>query len=228
MQVDNPEFTGKREHMNMKKNGFGRCRITRYTLIELLVVIGVMAILLGISGPAFVSMMRGQGKDIAARSISSMLKLSRDYAVTQREHVAILFPESGSGLSDEYKYSHFRPCIVWDADSSSGTDWRWRSWIDGSSWNKLPTGLVSQIVTTAQAETVNDADCTDIGATSTEDFDRAIIFTPSGRTTRTSNIEFKISQGIVSGGAIQSTDATNVGITVTVNPYTARLSFEDK
>ncbi|MDO9541217.1 MAG: hypothetical protein Q7J98_02695 [Kiritimatiellia bacterium] len=61
--------------------------VPSFTLIELLVVIILMAIIIGISAPAFVGMGRGAGMRGAVRSVHSTLSLVRQWAITHKELV---------------------------------------------------------------------------------------------------------------------------------------------
>ncbi|HRR28572.1 MAG TPA: prepilin-type N-terminal cleavage/methylation domain-containing protein, partial [Victivallales bacterium] len=93
-------------------------RLCSFTLVELLVVMAIMAMLLYIATPAFEKMAKGGGSELAARNIYNYLSLSRNYAITNRQFVAVLFPMKGStdypssGIPSNYYNSSYRACLV--------------------------------------------------------------------------------------------------------------------
>lgn len=69
-----------------------------FTLIELLVVIVLMAIIAGMTVPAFIGMGRGATMRGSIRSISSTLSLCRQWAITHREKVIFhWYVDNGTG-----------------------------------------------------------------------------------------------------------------------------------
>jgi prepilin-type N-terminal cleavage/methylation domain-containing protein len=103
-------------------------RVARgFTLIELLLVMVLMAIIIGISAPAFVGLGRGAGMRGAVRSVHSTLSLLRQWAITHREQVTFCYFKEGpnSSFPDSYFYAtnEFGSAIIStdynDADSGS-------------------------------------------------------------------------------------------------------------
>ena len=75
-----------------------------FTLVELLVVIVLMAIIIGISAPAFIGMGRGAGMRGSVRAVCSTLSLLRQWAITHREEV-IFFYREGVAPAASYYYA---------------------------------------------------------------------------------------------------------------------------
>ena len=61
--------------------------------MELLVVIAIMAIIMGITVPAFNTMGKGSGMRGAISQLRSTISLSRQWAITHRQPVYIIFPD---------------------------------------------------------------------------------------------------------------------------------------
>ena len=77
-----------------------------FTLIELLMVIAVIAILIGLSSPAFMNMGRGAGLNGATTSVRSTLSLLRQWAITHREEATFAyFTDCGTNFPDSYYYA---------------------------------------------------------------------------------------------------------------------------
>jgi len=73
-----------------------------FTLVELLIVIVLMAIIIGISAPAFIGMGRGAGMRGGVRAVCSTLSLLRQWAITHRERVTFYYFEGGASSSSYY------------------------------------------------------------------------------------------------------------------------------
>ncbi|MGD9873071.1 MAG: Tfp pilus assembly protein FimT/FimU [Kiritimatiellia bacterium] len=71
-------------NMGRTKDGF--------TLMELLVVVAIMAVIMGITIPAFTTMGKGSGMRGAISQLRSTISLSRQWAVTHRAKTYVLFP----------------------------------------------------------------------------------------------------------------------------------------
>jgi len=76
-----------------------------FTLIELLIVIAIMALVIGFSIPAFTGMGEGAKIDGAARNLKQACALARQWAVTNRQNVYLLLPNSSaSGAAADLKH----------------------------------------------------------------------------------------------------------------------------
>ncbi len=166
-----------------------------FTLLEMVIVLGVSAILLGISLPAFTKLVKGQGVDIAARSISGTLKACRAYAVTNRQYVALVMPQikahngtavittgcpSTSTLPASYYNQSYRACIV-NKTATAGV-YEFQKWVSGEKWEFTPTGaLILRI----------DANSADQAGTKylTKDLPDDTLYT--GKTSLVNNVSFK-------------------------------------
>ena len=73
-----------------------------FTLVELLIVIALMAIITGITVPAFVGMGRGAGMRGAVSSVRSTLSLLRQWAITHREEVTFHYFDGGASSASYY------------------------------------------------------------------------------------------------------------------------------
>ena len=74
------------------KNTKNTSQVARaFTLIELLVVTVLMAIIIGVSAPAFIGMGRGAGMRGSVRAVCSTLSLLRQWAITHREETTFYY-----------------------------------------------------------------------------------------------------------------------------------------
>lgn len=69
-----------------------------FTLIELLAVVGIMALILVIALPAF-DAFKLRGTQTAMPQINSTLRLARQYAITHRQDVYVVFPDGRAAYS---------------------------------------------------------------------------------------------------------------------------------
>jgi len=102
-----------------------------FTLLELLIVIAVMAILLAISIPAFQGFGRGSRAKTALFQLSTTLNLARQMAITTRQNVHIMFPDSAltyNATNAQYAFSAY--AVYSQRDGYVG------------GWRKLPAGVV--------------------------------------------------------------------------------------
>ncbi len=199
-----------------------------FSLIELLVVLAISIVLLAIAVPAFNSLTKGQSVEIGARTIGSQLKAVRSYAITNREYVALVFPTTESGISNDYLYKSFRACIV---DSSNVFE----SWITDEKWEFMPKGAaileidnsndLGTIGNFNSAQEISSVDLTSIGGSSSVSSVKGLIFRPTGKCegATTAGIFVNI------GGAIglqDGIDSVNNNIDIRIDLYTGRITYE--
>jgi len=113
-----------------------RLQSRAFTLIELLVVIAIFSIMLVISLPAFESMSR-RSLTTVVPDLSSTLRLARQYAVTHRQPVWVVFPHntitSFAGVEGEADKA-MRSYAVISSNASLGLYYV-------SSWKVMPKGI---------------------------------------------------------------------------------------
>lgn len=105
-----------------------------FTLIELLAVMAIIGIILAIGIPAVTSLMKSTGLQSATRTVSSTLSQARQYAITQRRRVSVVFPYSGTtgpGTNLAPRYQSYAVVEI------SGTTTNYIS-----KWEHLPLGAV--------------------------------------------------------------------------------------
>ncbi|MBN1268715.1 MAG: prepilin-type N-terminal cleavage/methylation domain-containing protein [Kiritimatiellae bacterium] len=107
-----------------------------FTLVELLVVIAIMGILLVAAMPAF-NQFRQRGLNTAISPLVSTLRLARQYAVTQRRYVWVVFPgdddvTSYNGAQVLYAFRSY--AVIMGNASGQPSEYV-------SSWKYLPPGI---------------------------------------------------------------------------------------
>lgn len=225
-----------------------------YTLMEVLLVLVISSFLMLITVTSYSELTKGQGVNIATRNLARKLILARSYAINYRETVAILMPQHnypGSGLPSSYYHRSYRACIV----GQNGSDYYFKRWISGESWEYTPTGVAifevdgSNGVTTSSGklapQNVNPTlvspvplpgtapnkgvDCSDIGGDSSVTNFAAIVFRPSGKSVGARFVE--IGEGVYSPGTLTLT-VTNLDpkayTSIQINPHTGRVSYEQQ
>jgi len=108
-----------------------RTRSRGFTLLELLIVIAVMAVLLAISIPSLQGLGRGSRANTALFQLNTTLNLARQMAITTRQNVHVMFPDSAlsyNATNAPYAYSAY--AVYSQRDGYVGN------------WRKLPAGIV--------------------------------------------------------------------------------------
>lgn len=185
-----------------------------FSLIELLLVMFISALMLGIVIPTFHKVTKGVSVEMAARQLGGQLKAVREYAITNREHVALIMePVGGSELPVGYRYVAYRPCIV-------NSSYEFQEWVYGERWEYLPEG--SQIEnTTGFAADVTGIDLSDING-GTVQIDDVPVFTPTGKCEGVSGSGATVTVSDSTG--IDSDDKLNK-VNISVAGYTGRISY---
>lgn len=139
-----------RRQRDLLRGGLAR---QEFTLVEMLAVLAIIGILFGM-----VATVRFSGKNAEAgvRAIDKALAMSRQYAISRKCYVALLFPDENVTGSPKAPYTRFfnrsmRPCIV---NYNSGT-YTFAGWARGTNWVMMPGP--SQITMPAAADSASDA-----------------------------------------------------------------------
>jgi Tfp pilus assembly protein FimT len=235
-QFKNINFDNKSDFQKNRKYPLGgsgnqriRNRFSPFTLIEIIVVVGIMALLMAVTMPAFSSMMKGAGVEGAARNICQVLKMARSFAINNREYVAVVMPNKG--LNDTYHNRAYKICIV---DGSN----TFKRWVQGEKWNFLPNGVAIMYITTKDPKsttpTLNDfsntditnVNCEDIGAGETETL-KGVVFKPNGKINQTppSSLYIGLTEGVATGGTLTRTNPDGVPTNVVIGQYTGRITY---
>jgi len=189
----------------------------KFSLIELLTVLAITGVILGISIPAFNTLLKGESVEHASRTVLSMIKLARAYAITNEAYTAVIMCDAN--LPTGYKYSAYRVAEL-------NSDLSFDKWIDGEKWEFLPTGASFIPEGEVNSKTVNISSITavtdsPIGLNSAVD---GIIFQPSGACN--SEAKITIGSGTESGGVLIRTNSSN-NVTLEINRFTGRTSYDD-
>jgi len=116
----------------------------RFTLVEMMVVVVIITIVVGISIPAFQKMGSGSSVRAGTRVLAAQIRLTRQFAISQRRTVALLVPANEvTGLPNELCYVAMKPAIVKkDPDDNTGRKYLFLEWVDGTRWLHIPRGAV--------------------------------------------------------------------------------------
>ena len=196
-----------------------------FTLIELMAVIGIMLLLLGIAVAPFGKMLGGTGVPAGARMVSAQLRLARQYALSQRETVAVVMPRYAGPA--EYRCRAFRTCEV----DSGGT---FVSWIPETRWEFLPDSVVifeadndygddesSPLDDEGTYDTVDDVEVDG----NTYEL-RAVIFEPNGRLSGGLRRYVTLFEGTYDNGALVARNQRNIKA-MEIDSYTGRVTYVD-
>lgn len=209
------------------------CHKSGFTLIELLIVISIAVILMLLTVPAFLDIGRGSKMQAAVSQLNTTLNLARQWAITHRERVHVLFPDDYANLYTSAdatdKRKALRSYVVFVEGKGYVTEWRY-----------LPAGLY--FVDSYNTLNINDKNIykTDISAannvfrqatftncpfpkvTSPRKPINSIIFEPDGQT-KTFDIapyEFYISEAV----ALDSAGSQVIKLTWKANPVLRGIS----
>jgi prepilin-type N-terminal cleavage/methylation domain-containing protein len=90
---------------------FEKSAKTGFTLTELLVTVGIMAVVITLTIPAFTGLGRGAKMDSALSGLKSTFSLARQWAITHRDTVYVVFPagrvRTGYGIAALRTYMVF-------------------------------------------------------------------------------------------------------------------------
>lgn len=222
-----------------------RLRIRSFTLVEMLVVLSIIGVMLSVSLPAFSRLMAGQGVTGGARELGGMLRMTQAYAIGNNRYAALIIPGNQTSLTsivpNSHKFRCYRPCVIqYNSTSETCT---FVNWVPNTKWEFLPDRTLvfyaSTLNTTdsttketfTNGKAINDVDFSDIssvsGANSVDisETSGAIVFKPDGSSFGYSPIQTIIGQGTYNNGTSTRTSTVDK-ITISVNPYTGRLSYD--
>lgn len=165
-----------------------------FSLLEILAVTGVAVVLMLMALPAFEKLASGGGMNVAARSLSTTLKLARQMAIAEKEYIGVAFPIAGWPFQTTYsgqanipvEYFHqayrvFRACpenggmrsdTISQPGSWSGTQAGpyFMGWVPGCKWEFLPKGtIIAGLDTDTAVDIDNSVSNTGMSSTATAD-----------------------------------------------------------
>jgi len=189
-----------------------------FTLIELLVVVALMGVIFAVGLPAFERLTIGSGVDAAVRQVNAQLRLARQYAISHRCKVALVFPEDQSGMNDNNKFACFRPALV----TSSTT-----TWVPNTHWTFLPTGVVAFTNSSSLSSVSMKLDTVSTSTASAVTV-KAIVFKSTGALDTTSSQSLLLGEGFYAGSAgLKERGTGNKNkLTIVVNPFTGRTVIQ--
>lgn len=203
-----------------------------FTLVEILVVLGLMAVLLFIALPSFEKLAKGHGVELAARNLASKLGQARGYAITNRQYVAVLMPNTG--LTNDYIYKGYKLCVV--ATTTTANQFTFKRWLPSEKWEFTPNGTaVNDINSSAHAagsdstwgtailDNVDGVKLTEIGVANIDNV-RAIVFKPTGKMAVTGNRYIAVSESSYNGTALIPTNKKN-WLEITIDQFTGRVTY---
>jgi len=227
-----------------------------FTLVEMMVVVVIVVIVMGVSIPAFMKLTSGSSVRAGTRLLAAQIRLTRQFAISQRRTVALLLPGNEvTGLPDDLCYVAMKPAIV-EAGSVANT-FTFVEWVEGAKWLHIPRGAVIAEVdddpgiangttfTTAPNE-ITFSTVLGLAPDDLQDLDttlssgtpvaiRAIVFSPTGRVKGLSEADLTVAQLIYNkgtwisktpGDSGTSTQCTANQFNINVNTFTGRIKVE--
>lgn len=204
-----------------------------FTLVEMMVVIVIVAIIIGVAVPSFVRLTSGSAVRGGTRLLAAQLRLTRQFAISQRRNVALLLPGNEiTGLPDDLCYVAMKAAIV-EPTATAGV-FSFVEWVDGAQWLHLPRGAVvaeadddkgiadsSGFTSKPDEPTPPTCRVTGLAPQDLKDLEttlssstlvpiRAIVFSPTGRVKGLSEANITVAQLIYTNGNwISKTPGTN-------------------
>ena len=205
-----------------------------FSLVELLLVMFIASLMLGIVIPTFHKLTKGISVEMAARQLGGQLKAVREYAITNREYVALIIEPINSTSSPPtnnlpvgYNGIAYRPCIVtssgsstWDAGGTVADD---SDWVYGERWEFLPEGSQLENIQGISQTITGLTDSSLIGYVNDNAFP-IIVFTPTGKCEGVSGSGATLTVSDVTG--LDTSDKKNK-VNITIAGYTGRVSYGD-
>jgi prepilin-type N-terminal cleavage/methylation domain-containing protein len=100
-----------------------------FTLIELLIVIAIAAVLMVLTLPSFLEIGRGSKMEAAVSQLNSTINLARQWAITHRETVHIIFPDDWNVIYSSSGTNHYqkalRSYVVYAPSKGYVSEWRY-------------------------------------------------------------------------------------------------------
>jgi prepilin-type N-terminal cleavage/methylation domain-containing protein len=103
-----------------------------FSLTELLVVVAIMGLMLGVSTPPLLSVLRSSALNNAGRQLSGMLTVARTQAIEQNTRTRLVVAANWPGRLSE----NFRRISIWQMDPETGM------WTRSSKWEEFPKGVL--------------------------------------------------------------------------------------
>jgi len=191
----------------------------------MLVVLAIIGILLGLGIPAVTTLMRSGGLGAASREVSNSLSLARQFAITQRTNVRVVFPYAATGITDTIGGTNLAPLYLSYSVAASnvnaglGDIAAGKVWIYKSKWELLPLGAVF-MSSNPSPSTVNAPALDNLG-TASMPFPYTnsafatlayIEFNPTGAASQSGT--FTITEGVMNGGTVTPTSKNISGTTL--------------
>ena len=104
-----------------------RTRRAGFTLVELLIVIAIVAVMMLLTVPAFLDIGRGSRMQAAVNQLNTTISLARQWAITKRENVYLVFPDDFSALyngSTNHIHKALRAYAAYVPGKGYITEWR--------------------------------------------------------------------------------------------------------